>query len=88
LGDRLVDTGNLIDGDEFRPSLDSLYDNKTGRGGRPNIDVIVMLKSLFLQQLYDLSDEQLEREHLLMFMIVKWIWPKKAKFAMQIKDTS
>jgi len=30
--------------------------------GRPNLDVIVMLKSLFIQQLYSLSDEQLERE--------------------------
>ena len=27
-----------------------------------NLDVIVMLKSLFIQQLYSLSDEQLERE--------------------------
>jgi len=51
LGDKLVDTGNLIDWDGFRPSLDSLYDNKTGRGGRPNMDVIIMLKALFIQQL-------------------------------------
>ena len=39
-----------------------LFDNKSERGGRPNIDVIVMLKSLFIQQLYNLSDQQLERE--------------------------
>jgi IS5 family transposase len=62
LGDKLVDTGNLIDWHVFRPTLESLYDNKTGRGGRPNIDVIIMLKALFIQQLYNLSDEQLERE--------------------------
>lgn len=62
LGDKLVDTGNLIDWQGFRPTLESLYDNKTGRGGRPNIDVIIMLKVLFIQQLYNLSDEQLERE--------------------------
>jgi IS5 family transposase len=62
LGDKLVDTGNSIDWKGFRPSLESLYDNKTGRGGRPNIDVIIMLKALFIQQLYNLSDEQLERE--------------------------
>jgi IS5 family transposase len=62
LGDKLVDTGNSIDWDGFRPMLEGLYDNKTERGGRPNIDVIIMLKALFIQQLYDLSDEQLERE--------------------------
>jgi IS5 family transposase len=62
LGDKLVDTGNSIDWDGFRPMLESLYDNKTERGGRPNIDVIIMLKALFIQQLYNLSDEQLERE--------------------------
>jgi IS5 family transposase len=62
LGDKLVDTGNLIDWECFRPMLESLYDNKTERGGRPNVDVIIMLKALFIQQLYDLSDEQLERE--------------------------
>jgi len=39
-----------------------MFKNNTDRGGRPNLDVIVMLKSLFIQQLYSLSDEQLERE--------------------------
>ena len=39
-----------------------MYKNNTECGGRPNLDVIVMLKSLFIQQLYSLSDEQLERE--------------------------
>jgi len=39
-----------------------MFKNNTGRGGRPNLDVIVMLKSLFIQQLYSLSDEQLKRE--------------------------
>jgi IS5 family transposase len=39
-----------------------MYKNNTDRGGRPNLDVIVMFKSLFIQQLYNLSDEQLERE--------------------------
>ena len=62
LGDKLVDTGNLIDWEGFRPMLEDLYYNKTERGGRPNVDVIIMLKALFIQQLYNLSDEQLERE--------------------------
>ncbi len=42
--------------------LDTLFCNNTDRGGRPNIDVIVMLRRLFIQQLYSLSDEQLERK--------------------------
>ena len=62
LGDRLVEIGNRINWDDFRPKLDILFCNNTERGGRPNIDVIVMLRCLFIQQLYSLSDEQLERE--------------------------
>lgn len=31
-----------------------LFDNKTNRGSRPNIDVVVMLRSLFIQQLCSL----------------------------------
>ena len=37
-----------------------MFCNNTERGGRPNIDVIVMLRCLFIQQLYSLSDEQLD----------------------------
>ena len=62
LGDKLVDVGNRIDWEAYRPKLEQLFDNKSDRGGRPNIDVIVMLKSLYIQHLYSLSDEQLERE--------------------------
>ena len=62
LGDRLVEIGNRINWDDFIPKLDILFCNNTARVGRPNIDVIVMLRCLFIQQLYSLSDEQLERE--------------------------
>jgi IS5 family transposase len=62
LGDRLVETGNKMNWEGFRPKLEAMFKNNTDRGGRPNVDVIVMLKSLFIQQLYNLSDEQLERE--------------------------
>jgi IS5 family transposase len=62
LGDKLVETGNRMNWESFRPKLEVMFKNNTERGGRPNIDVIVMLKSLFIQQLYSLSDEQLERE--------------------------
>jgi transposase, IS5 family len=34
--------------------------NKSERGGRPNISIIIMIKLLILQQLYGLSDPQLE----------------------------
>ena len=58
----MVEIWNRINWDDFRPKLDILFCNNTERGGRPNIDVIVMLRCLFIQQLYSLSDEQLERE--------------------------
>ena len=62
LGDKLVETGNRIKWESFRPKLEAMYKNNTECGGRPNLDVILMLKSLFIQHLYSLSDEQLERE--------------------------
>ncbi len=62
LGDKLVAIGGRLNWEGFRPTLEAMYKNNTESGGRPNLDVIVMLKSLFIQQLYSLSDEQLERE--------------------------
>jgi len=62
LGDKLVENGSRIKWESFRQMLETMYKNNTECGGRPNLDVIVMLKSLFIQQLYSLSDEQLERE--------------------------
>jgi len=62
LGDKLVENGSRIKWESLRPMLEAMYKNNTECGGRPNLDVIVMLKSLFIQQLYCLSDEQLERE--------------------------
>ncbi|MEM3844599.1 MAG: transposase, partial [Candidatus Parvarchaeota archaeon] len=46
----------------LRPVLKDLYHNDTEKGGRPNIDEIVMIKSLFLQAIYNISDEVLESE--------------------------
>jgi IS5 family transposase len=62
LGDKLVEVGSRINWEAFRPRIEPLFNNKSDKGGRPNIDVIIMLKCLFIQQLYNLSDEQLERE--------------------------
>ena len=62
LGDKLAPVGALIDWEAFRPIIQGLYDNRTPRGGRPNIDEVVMVKLLVLQQWYGLSNPELERQ--------------------------
>lgn len=59
-GDKLLELAKLVDWDAFRRFEVDLYKNKSERGGRPNIDIIIMIKHLLLQQLYGLSDPQLE----------------------------
>jgi len=59
-GDKLSAIAGLVDWNAFLPIGNSLYKNNTERGGRPNIDIIIMIKLLILQQLYGLSDPQLE----------------------------
>ncbi|MDI9633165.1 MAG: IS5 family transposase [Methanolinea sp.] len=62
VGDRLSEFESIIDWDQFRPILEDLYKNKKGKGGRPNIDPVVMVKLLVLQKLYNFSDPELERQ--------------------------
>ena len=62
LGDRLARIEPLIDWEAFTPILKGLYDNKSPKGGRPNVDPVVMVKLLALQQWYGLSDPELERQ--------------------------
>jgi IS5 family transposase len=62
LGDPLAGVNTLIDWERFRPVTEELYDNKTERGGHPNIDCVMMIKILVLQQWYSLSDQRMERE--------------------------
>ena len=62
LGDRLAEVDSLIDWEAFRPIVAGMYRNKTEKGGRPNIDEVVMIKLLILQQWYGLSDPELERQ--------------------------
>jgi IS5 family transposase len=62
LGDPLAGVNNLLDWERFRPIAEELYDNKTERGGHPNIDCVLMIKILVLQQWYSLSDQRMERE--------------------------
>ena len=42
--------------------MSDLYENDTDKGGRANYDPILMVKILLLQQWYNLSDHQVERE--------------------------
>ena len=42
--------------------MPDLYENGTEKGGRPNYDPVLMVKILLLQQWYNLSDPQIERE--------------------------
>ena len=37
LGDRLAEIKSLIDWEAFRPIVGDMYDNRSERGGRPNI---------------------------------------------------
>jgi IS5 family transposase len=59
-GDRLLTLAKLVDWNAFEKFGKDLYRNKSKRGGRPNIDLLIMIKLLILQQLYGLSDPQLE----------------------------
>lgn len=62
LGDRLEEYATIIDWESFRPVVGDLYINTTEHGGRPNFDVVLMVKMLVLQSMYNLSDPELERQ--------------------------
>ncbi|MFZ0035596.1 MAG: IS5 family transposase [Sedimentisphaerales bacterium] len=59
-GDKLSALAALVDWKGFLPIAEGMFKNTGERGGRPNISVIIMIKLLILQQLYGLSDPQLE----------------------------
>ena len=62
LGDPLAGVNSQFDWERFRSIADELYENKTERGGHPNVDCVLMIKVLVLQQWYSLSDQRMERE--------------------------
>jgi transposase, IS5 family len=62
LGDPLAQANTLLDWEKFRPIAKELYNNKTEKGGHPNIDCVLMIKILVLQHWYCLSDQRMERE--------------------------
>ena len=59
---RLSQISKMIDWPPFRQILEEMYDNKSEKGGRPNCDVIMMLKILILQKWYGLNDLEVERQ--------------------------
>ena len=61
-GDSLHEMGEKTDWDSLRPIFLDLYVNDTVNGGGPNIDPIIMVKVLFIQFIYNLVDEQVEKE--------------------------
>jgi IS5 family transposase len=57
----LLKLDETIPWEEFRPLLEEVYDKpRKSNAGRKPMDVIVMVKMLVLQQLYYLSNEELE----------------------------
>ena len=50
----------MVGWESFKPILSNLYNNRTDRGGHPNIDEIIMLKVLVLQNWYNFSDQEME----------------------------
>lgn len=60
-GDPLIRLNDIIDWEAFRPVLTTaLYKEQKGPGGRPAYDYVMMFKILVLQQLYQLSDAQMQ----------------------------
>lgn len=60
-GDPLAKINQLIDWEMFRAPIEAALRNKDkGPGGRPPYDFILLFKILFLEALYDLSDDQVE----------------------------
>ena len=62
LGDDLSKIESMINWERFRFLEPLLYKNKTSRGGRPNIDIVIMVKALVIQHWFGLSDPELERQ--------------------------
>jgi len=62
LGDDLSEIGSQINWERFRFLEPSIYKNKTSHGGRPNIDIVIMVKLLVIQHWFGLSDPELERQ--------------------------
>lgn len=56
----LDDFNKFINWEIYRKSLSSMYSYFKGKGGRPPYDPVLMFKIVFLQKLYNLSDDEME----------------------------
>lgn len=61
-GDKLAEIGSRIDWKPFSSMLGSTDGNETDPEDMPEADSIVILKMLVLQQWYDISDDELEKQ--------------------------
>ena len=62
INDPLEFMRKAVDWSAFPPLLKELYHNDMDKGGAPDIPVTTMVKVLFLQSIYSISDEQIEKE--------------------------
>jgi transposase len=62
MGNPLVMLKEIVDFEHFRDELEKLFTNKSKKNnaGRKPIDPVFMLKVLFLQRLYNISDNQVK----------------------------
>ncbi|MEM0156559.1 MAG: transposase [Thermoplasmataceae archaeon] len=60
--DILARIDSLVEWNSLKPMVSSLFHNDTEKGGRPNVDEVTMIRTLFIQELYGLSDESTEME--------------------------
>ncbi|WAL61381.1 transposase [Thermocoleostomius sinensis A174] len=61
--DLLVRLNEIVPWQSFRPTLEKSHDKPPkSNAGRKAIDAVVMFKLLVLQQLYNISDEELESQ--------------------------
>jgi len=57
---------SLIDWEQFRPVLSKVRKAKDpAKGGRPSFDEVLMFKILVLKSIYNLADERIEEQKLL-----------------------
>ena len=61
IGDKLVKINESIYWEMFRPTIDKAFKSENKKAtGRPPYDRLMMFKIIILQQLYNLSDDQME----------------------------
>lgn len=82
LGDPLKKLSDYIDWDIFRIPLEKAFESEQtekSKGGRPPFDKLMMFKSLIIQSLYNLSDDQLEYQILDRARLQTFSWFKEKR---------